>query len=605
MNENFFKTKIAYENWISKYQYDNETPLGTFKRVAKALSSNEKNPDQWEDVFLKTLINFNEDEPVGIKCSPGGRITSNIGTDFGGATLINCFISGPVKNAKITYTRKNDSFENTVTLNTPDTGDDLINIFLTIMEQAKTLASEGGWGINFDFIRPRGSLIKGTGVGHPGVVSYMEIFDAVSECIVKGHDDGYTDTLKNYLSKEEIKECIDIIKKMPRKGAQMAVLSVNHPDIEEFVTAKQQSGKLTKFNMSVAITNDFMECVEKDEFWDLKWEGKTIKRVKARDLYDLIMKSTYNRAEPGVIFVDNISENNPIEYLGKCKATNPCGEIPGNPDMTTVCLLGSINLTQYVYINDGVSYFDWDTYKQDIRVFTRMLDNVCDLSSFPLPSYEWAVKNLRQFGMGINGLGSTLLMLGIPYNSPDAINFTKDIHEIKENLTMQESAYLAKEKGCFPLFNYELYSNTKYFKSDRLWDETKELIKLYGVRNAKTTTSPPLGNCVSHHTKVHTEDGKQTFKDLLISNGIDYKKHIDTWFIPTQEVKVWTHRNRLQRILRYYIKGKSEGLKINTENDMIRGTNEHKILVKINDDTAEWKQLSDVKIGDIILTKKK
>ncbi|MFA5484936.1 MAG: hypothetical protein WC260_01680 [Candidatus Pacearchaeota archaeon] len=225
MGENFFKTRIGYENWKSKYQYNDESPLGTFKRIAKVLASKEKNPEQWEDVFLKTLLKFNGSEPIGIKCSTGGRITSNIGTEYNGATLINCFISGPVKNAKIQYTRKNDNFENTTKIKTPDTGDDLINIFLTVLEQAKTLASEGGWGINFDFIRPRGSLIKGTGVGHPGVVSYMKIFDSVSECIVKGHDDGYVDTLKNYLSKKEMDECIDVINKMPRKGAMMGVLS--------------------------------------------------------------------------------------------------------------------------------------------------------------------------------------------------------------------------------------------------------------------------------------------------------------------------------------------------------------------------------------------
>ncbi|MFA5484933.1 MAG: hypothetical protein WC260_01665 [Candidatus Pacearchaeota archaeon] len=203
-----------------------------------------------------------------------------------------------------------------------------------------------------------------------------------------------------------------------------------------------------------------------------------IKKINIKenaDVYDITTENNHN------FFANGILVHN-------------CGEIPGNPDMTTVCLLGSINLTQYVYISDGVSYFDWDTYKQDIRVFTRMLDNVCDLSKLPLPSYEWAVQNLRQFGMGVNGLGSTLLMLGIPYNSPDAVTFTKTIHECKENLTMQESALLAKEKGPFPLFDYELYSNTKYFKSDRLWEETKDLIKQYGVRNAKTTTAPPLGN---------------------------------------------------------------------------------------------------------------
>lgn len=500
MTDNFFKTEIAYDNWSNKYQYDNEKPIETFERIAKTLASNEKNnKDKWYDTFLKTLVKIDkEGNYIGIKCSPGGRTTSNIGTKYGGATLINCFISGPVKNATITYTRENENFKNKIRMKTDDTPDDLVNIFLTILEQAKTLASEGGYGINFDFIRPRGSLIKGTGIRHPGVVSYMEVWDAVAECIVKGDNDGYVDTLKNYLTPDEQEEYFGVVKKMTRKGAMMGCLSVEHPDIEEFVRAKQESGKLTKFNMSVVVSDAFMRAVKNDKFWKLIWKGKTVKKVKARELYDLIMKSTYNRAEPGILFVDNMDKNNPIQYLGKCNATNPCGEIPGNPLMTTVCLLGSINLTQYVEFckenNDNFSNFDIEQYKKDIAIFTRMLDNVCDLSNLPLPTYEWAVKNLRQFGMGINGLGSTLLMLGIPYNSKKAIEFTKKIKQLKENITMQTSALLAKEKGAFGLFNYEQFSQTSYFKSNRLTDETKELIKKYGIRNAKTTTNPPLGN---------------------------------------------------------------------------------------------------------------
>jgi len=848
MKENLFKTEIAYNNWESKYQYDGETPLGTFQRIAKTLAANEKDSKLWYGIFLKTLLKFDNGEPTGIKCSPGGRITSNIGTEYNGATLINCFIAGPVTNAKFTYTRQNENFKNTVTLKSSSSGDDLVNIFLTILEQAKTLASEGGWGINFDFIRPRGSLIKGTGIRHPGVVSYMEVFDSVADCIVKGDNDGYLDTIKNHLTKEEIDEYFGVVKKMTRKGAMMGCLSIDHPDIEEFIRAKQESGKLTKFNTSVAVTDAFMEAVINDTMWDLKWNGKTVKRVKATDLYNLIMKSTYNRSEPGIVYVDNMDKNNPISYLGKCNATNPCvckgtlvstsmgllpvediikgdiiqttlgeggvcdieihedediyrvmfsdgfyqdvtkghifhtmdgnienrktwdnerrlselkvgdyvrkqwynnypqgsndlgrdagllvglylgdgcfsnnngfniscnsnednsyikslyenfdgkcridkssgdgvryymtgrnkfltelfarvgvtnknidisklvntnkdficglidglissdgnvnttsrypqirfkntsidihtllkhlflfvkadyklyksadagethlidgrevtrnldifegvidndsilnmydaisyishgnkndklkdiiktkqlngvkwktkvisidyigkdtvydlyepdaddwnhegyvsrgcGEIPGNPDMTTVCLLGSINVTQYVFINEkGEPEFNWDQYSLDIRVFTRMLDNVCDLSILPLPSYEWVVENLRQFGMGLNGLGSALLMLGIPYDSPEGVEFTKKAKQMKENLTMQSSALLAKEKGAFPLFEYDKYSKTEYFKSDRLWPDTKKMIKKNGLRNAKTTTNPPLGN---------------------------------------------------------------------------------------------------------------
>ncbi|MFW6173273.1 MAG: hypothetical protein ACOC5T_05960, partial [Elusimicrobiota bacterium] len=175
--------------------------------------------------------------------------------------------------------------------------------------------------------------------------------------------------------------------------------------------------------------------------------------------------------------------------------TSNCGEIPGNPYLTTVCLLGSINLTQYVFLDkDKNPHFDWEQYIFDIKIFTRMLDNVNDLTTLPLPSYEWAVKNNRQFGMGLNGLGSTLLMMGIKYGSEKSLDFIKELVKIKENITIQTSALLAKEKGTFPLYDAEKYMNTSYFKSDRLDNITKELVRMYGVRNAKTTTNPPLGN---------------------------------------------------------------------------------------------------------------
>jgi len=630
-----FKTLLAYDTWKNKYRFGEETPLETFQRVAKTLASVEKNPDEWCDKFLKTMLRFNEKgEPIGFKCTTGGRITANIGTSFKKATLLNCFIGAPVSNAHIKYTRSTEGglIKFPVEYKTDSTPDDLINIFLTIVEQAKTLASEGGYGINFDFIRPRGSLIKGTGVKHPGVVAYMKIWDSVSECIVQGDTDGYVNKIKNYLNDEnKFQEVKDIVKAMPRRGAMLGSLSVSHPDCEEFVKAKQQSGTLTKFNISVAITDDFMQAVEKDDFFEQKFNGVNFKKIKARDLYNLIMESCYNRAEPGVLFVDNMSKNNPISYMGETRATNPCvssdtkiltdkgefeigpligqkvkiwngfeysdvtiektginqkiyrvhfsngkfidctdyhnyrisvdgevwqmptkdlkrgleianfnlpqgqeisgitvvavedtkksgdvycfnepkrhtgvfngiltcqcGEIAGLSTITTTCLLGSVNLTQYVKINNKrVSYFDFEEYSEDIKIFLRMLDNVNDLTYAPLPSYQWVIENLRQVGMGINGLGSALMMLGIPYNSEDAVNFSKKICEIKENLTWQTSALLAKEKGVFTAYNKELFEDTEYFKSDRISKETKELIKKHGVRNAKTTTCPPLGN---------------------------------------------------------------------------------------------------------------
>lgn len=494
-----FKTTLAYETWKSKYRYENETPLETFQRVAKALASVEKNPDEWYGKFLHTMVRFNsKGEPTGLKCTAGGRITANIGTSYKKATLINCFIAAPVDSAKITYTKKTDdgliSFP--VSYQTDDNPDDLINIFLTIMEQAKTLASEGGYGINFDFIRPRGSLIKGTGIKHPGVVAYMKIWDAVSECIVQGDTDGYVDKIRNHLkSEEKTQAVIAAVKNSIRKGAMLAALSCSHPDAEEFIRAKQTSGVLTKFNISIVLDDAFMKAVEEDGLYDQSFDGKVIKRIKARELYDLIMQSTYNRSEPGVLFSDNMMKNNPIAYLGKLTCVNPCGEIPGLSSITTVCLLGSPNLTQYVKIgSDGHPYFDFDEYAEDVKIFMRMLDNVNDLTYSPLPSYQYVIENLRQVGMGINGLGSTLMMLKIPYDSPEAVEFTKKVSEIKENLVWQTSALLAKEKGPFTAYKKDLFEATEYFTSDRITEETKDMIRKYGVRNAKTTTCPPLGN---------------------------------------------------------------------------------------------------------------
>ena len=232
-----FTTQISAENWKKKYKYKSESEIETFMRCAKALSSVEKDPAKWYRLFLQTLLKFDgtievddngypNKEPIGLKMTLGGRITANIGTDFKNATLMNCFINGPVSDATIQYKRRSvdNSINYDIQLKTDKSPDDLSNIFLTILEQAKTLASEGGYGINFGFLRPRGALIKGTGIRHPGVISYMKLWDTVSECMVKGTDDGYTDKIKNYLTDEQIDELKNAVKSMTRKGAMMGIL---------------------------------------------------------------------------------------------------------------------------------------------------------------------------------------------------------------------------------------------------------------------------------------------------------------------------------------------------------------------------------------------
>lgn len=492
-----FRTRLAYENWKSKYQYGDESPLETQNRAAKALASVEKkNREYWQDKFLRVLVKFGpNDTPEGLKATLGGRITANIGTAYRATTLLNCFINGPVKNATIKYQRVIPNTDKVIDneIVTQDTPDSLANIFLTILEQAETLKSEGGYGINFDFIRPRGSIIEGIGIQHPGVIKYMEIWDKVSDVIVQGNNDGYKDLIKNYLDphSDEGRKARKILKKMARKGAMMGCLSIWHPDIEEFVRAKQTKGVLTKFNISVVVDNKFLKAVEEDDFYDLHFNGVVYKRIKAKDLYELIMQSTYNRAEPGILFFDNMQRNNPLSYLGLINATNPCGEIGGNPYTSTVCLLGSLNLTQYVRKDRT---FDWEQYKEDVAVFARMLDNVNDLTDSALPQYKWATKNIRQYGMGVNGLGSALYMMGIAYNSPAAIEFAELVNWWKEEICWRTSALLAEEKGVFPAFNEKFFETEWFTQFTRISEETKALMRKHGVRNGKTTTNPPLGN---------------------------------------------------------------------------------------------------------------
>jgi ribonucleoside-diphosphate reductase alpha chain len=494
MNE-ILKTQLAKEIWRNKYKYNNEDELETQIRVASSLASIEKNKKYWEEKFLNCLVKFDENkQPLGLKCTTGGRITANIGTSYKNASLFNCYVSNSVKNATIKYIRKvpNTDVKIPVIYESPDTGDDMINIILTLLEQSLTLGSEGGWGTNFSFIRPRGAIIKGIGIEHPGIVKFLEVFDKMADIIVSGNNDGFIPPLKDITTIERVKT-LGPKKEIIRKGAMMACLSCDHPDIEEFVLAKQKGGRFTKFNFSVLITDDFMNKVAKDENFDLVFDGKIYKTIKAKELYDLIMKSTYNKNEPGVLFYDNMQKNNPLSYLGPVDATNPCGEVPGNSAITTCCLLGSINLTQYITLERE---FDWNQYIEDIHVFVRMLDNVNDLQKRDLPAYLWNIKNVRQIGVGLNGFGSMLYMLGVPYNSKKAIDLAEKLNRIKLNECLKASALLAKEKGKAKMFNknyFKTYYWNNYLKG-KLDDQTIKLVKKYGLRNCKLTTSPPLGN---------------------------------------------------------------------------------------------------------------
>lgn len=346
--------------------------------------------------------------------------------------------------------------------------DDFMGIMKVATDAGQTMRLGGGVGYDFSDIRPRNELIKSLDSRASGPVSFMGIMDAICKTIASaGH----------------------------RRGAQMATLRVDHPDIEEFVTAKNNKDNLTQFNMSILVTDAFMEAVKEDKEFDLVFGGRVYKTIRAKALWDKIMRSTWDWAEPGVIFIDRINQMNNLWYVENISATNPCGEQPLPP--YGACLLGSFNLTKYVrwrgdyvFLEKG-TYFDWVQFLKDIPVIVRMMDNVIDETIYPLHEQEQEAKNKRRMGLGITGLANVLGALGIRYGSKEAQEFTEDILYELSNECYKSSAYLAKMKGSFPLYNKDKYARSKFIQ--KLPPETQELIRKYGIRNSHLTSIAPTG----------------------------------------------------------------------------------------------------------------
>jgi ribonucleoside-diphosphate reductase alpha chain len=465
-----FIDEFSKEIYEQTYRYGNETIDETQKRVAKDLARIEKDPEFWENQFQWALEDF--------KFVPGGRITSNAGTGLKGTSYINCFVSG---------------FEGT-------NQDSMSGIMKELQRQAMILKSEGGYGFCANVMRPRGGFVEGIGNETPGAVRMLDMWDTQSAVITAGSGQ------KTKKEKAKIKI---------RKGAQMVTMSCWHPDIEEFITAKQTPGRLTKFNMSVLITDEFMNAVENHlpwnlvfpdfdsnkEIYDNEWDGfldtwiqkgypiKTYKTFNdANELWDLIMKSTYNRNEPGVLFIDSINRLNNLFYAEKIDATNPCGEqlLPHGG----VCLLGSLNLTQFIDFDKK----DWNYNKlaQVIPIAVRFMDNVNDITYVPLEIQKENLRNKRRIGLGVMGYGSALMMLKLRYGSKKALELTEKLEYFIANEAYKASSNIAVEKGSFPLFNSEKYLKGNFVKN--LSQETLELIKKQGLRNSHLLSIQPTGN---------------------------------------------------------------------------------------------------------------
>jgi len=461
MSREYFQAEISRRIWDTKYRWReqgetrDQTVEDSWQRVARALASMElSNQTEWEQRFYKVL--------EGFRFLPGGRIQAGAGTGRR-VTLFNCFVMGTIE-------------------------DSLDGIFDALKEGALTMQQGGGVGCDFSTLRPSGTPALSVGVTASGPVSFMQIWDTM---------------------------CSTILSTGARRGAMMATLRCDHPDIEEFVHVKKDAAKLRHFNLSVLISDAFMQAVQADADWPLAFPlgahdvlatGKTVDRVwsgsmtpvrcrvlrtvSARQLWDQILQANYDYAEPGVIFIDRMNALNNLWYAEQIGATNPCGEIPLPP--YGACNLGSINLTQFVHapFTERAS-LDLAAIADTAAVAVRMLDNVVDLSHFPLRQQAAAAHATRRLGLGLTGLGDALIMLNIPYGTPDAVKVAGDVMQRVCETAYQTSIELGREKGVFALFDKEKYLQGRFIS--QLPVEIRSDIARYGIRNSHLTAIAPTG----------------------------------------------------------------------------------------------------------------
>ena len=434
-------TALAEELDAMKYRQKDESFDDKIKRLARSMSDDINH--QWE---LEDILGH-------MRFLPAGRVQASMGANRV-VTSFNCFVSGTIK-------------------------DNMNDIMTKAGEAAETMRRGGGIGYDFSRIRPKGNIIKSLQSQASGPVSFMGIFDAVCQTIASsGH----------------------------RRGAQMGVLRVDHPDIFDFIRAKRNSDKLTGFNISVAITDKFMEALlnKEDDSFDLVFEHQTYSTISANELWDEIMNSTWDWAEPGVLFIDRISEMNNLHYCEDIEATNPCGEQP--LPAYGACLLGSFNLVKYLkeglpvetnsismafMDEENKTYvFDFEQFKKDIEPVVKAMDNVIDRTIYPLKQQSDEAKNKRRMGLGVTALANAGEMLGYKYGDADFMIWAEKVFACLRDHTYKASALLAKEKGAFPLYREE-YLKSNFIRT--LPSSVKKLIREHGIRNSHLTSIAPTG----------------------------------------------------------------------------------------------------------------
>ena len=469
-----FAAPIAEQIWDMKYRFKqadgtpiDQTVEDSWRRIARDLARVEKDPAHWEDRFYEALEDF--------KYLPAGRITAGAGTARQ-VTLFNCFVMGTVP-------------------------DSMGGIFDMLKEAALTMQQGGGIGYDFSTIRPRGADVKGVAADASGPLSFMDVWDAM---------------------------CRTIMSAGSRRGAMMATMRCDHPDIEDFITAKSDPSRLRMFNMSVLVTDPFMEAVKADGPWELVFGDKVYHTVQARDLWNKIMQATFDYAEPGVIFIDRINAANNLNYVETIAATNPCGEQPLPP--YGACLLGSVNLAKLVKnpFEDNAE-LDPNALNDLVATAIRMMDNVVDASKFPLEAQAAEAQAKRRIGLGVTGLADALLMLGLRYGSDEAAAQTETWLKSIARASYLASVELAKEKGAFPLFEAEPYLNSGNMQN--MDADVRDAIRAHGIRNALLTSIAPTGTislyagnvssgiepvfAYAYTRKVLQKDGSRTEEEVV------------------------------------------------------------------------------------------
>jgi ribonucleoside-diphosphate reductase alpha chain len=430
--------RISQQIWDAKYRL--KTPEGdpidgtladTWRRVAGAIAATEPEAarERWAATFADAMAD--------LAFLPAGRILAGAGSGRS-VTLFNCFVMGRIE-------------------------DDLGSIFANVQEAALTMQQGGGIGHDFSTLRPKGAPVKSIGADASGPVSFMDVWDAM---------------------------CRTIMSAGARRGAMMATLRCDHPDIELFVDVKADPARLRNFNLSVLVTDAFIAAVRSGAPWDLVFDGKVYRTVDARALWDRIMRATYEYAEPGVVFIDRINAQNNLGYCETISATNPCGEQPLPP--YGACLLGSINLARLID-NPFTSQarLDQARLEQLTATAVRFLDNAIDISNYPLEAQRREAQAKRRIGLGVTGLADALILCGVRYGTPEAAVLAKRWMAAIERAAYRASAELAAEKGTFPLYDADRFLAAPNVR--RLPDDVRAAIARHGIRNGLLTSIAPTG----------------------------------------------------------------------------------------------------------------